>query len=38
MIASIGLSIGTSTGRIDRTGATSAGMCEWKIGTSRVLL
>ena len=36
MITPIGLSIGTSTGRMERTGATSVAMCEWKIGTSRV--
>ena len=38
MITPIGLSSGTSTGRIDRTGATLSGIWEWKTGTNRVLL
>ncbi len=38
MMTPIGLNSGMSTGRIDRTGATSAGIWEWNTGTSRVLL
>ena len=36
MIAVIGLSIGMSTGRIERTAATSSAYLEWNTGTSRV--
>ena len=36
--ARIGLSSGTSTGRIERTGPTPSGYFEWNTGTSRVPL
>ncbi|MEI2777894.1 MAG: hypothetical protein V9G19_18420 [Tetrasphaera sp.] len=38
MVTPIGASSGTSTGRIERTGAAACGSVEWNSGMSRVLL